>query len=280
MEKLARLKARIESLVELQDLMRAMRAFAASQVKEAQRALDGIRQYATIIEDAIVDGAALLPAGMNVPPAAAAPDTLILICSEHGFVGGLNEQLVTRVVDRLRPGQQLAVVGRRGLELADEHGLDVAWDEPMATHIGGVVKLARRVSARLAGVAGAELVCATYQYGGHYEIEARRIVPLDPSLLQRVGTRAPPLHHLPAEALLVRLADEYLLAELARALMEAFASENGARLRVMEAGDRNVGQRLEQLGSKALTLRQQAITAELLELMTGVEALAGPATET
>jgi len=65
------------------------------------------------------------------------------------------------------------------------------------------------------------------------------------------------------------------VAELTRAIMESFASENGARLRVMESADRNIDTRLQRLGGQAHTLRQGAITAELLDLITGAEALAG-----
>ena len=55
MEKLARLRAQIASLDELRDLIRAMRALAASHVQEAQDVLAGIRRYVTVIEDAIAE---------------------------------------------------------------------------------------------------------------------------------------------------------------------------------------------------------------------------------
>ncbi|MDH3919169.1 MAG: ATPase, partial [Rhodospirillales bacterium] len=61
MEQLPRLQARISSLHELRDLFRALRALAASHVQEAQSALAGIRRYVEVVEDAIAEGAALLP---------------------------------------------------------------------------------------------------------------------------------------------------------------------------------------------------------------------------
>ncbi len=61
MERLTRLKARIDSLDELRDLFRAMRALAANHVQEAQTALPGIRRYAEVIEAAIARAALLLP---------------------------------------------------------------------------------------------------------------------------------------------------------------------------------------------------------------------------
>jgi len=276
MEQLARLKARIESLEELRNLMRAMRALAASRVQEAQAALDGIRQYVGVMEDAIGAGVTLLPgAAATAAPRWPGDDVLILICSEHGFVAGFNEQLIARAADSLQPHRQLAIVGQCGVDLAAERGLQPIWSDAMATQVGGVLALARRVADRLAGVGRAELLFGGYRRGGNYEVETHRVLPLDPSLLRRAAAHAPPLHHLPAQRLLARLADEYLLAEVTRAIMESLASENGARLHVMEAADRNIDNRLQRLGGQAHTLRQQTITAELLDLMTGAEAILG-----
>lgn len=272
MERLARLKSRVASLEDLQSLMGAMRALAANQVQQAQTALQGIREYSGVIEDAIAAGVGLLPANRWPSPSRMlGSDMLILICSEHGFVGGFNDQLLSRAAELMRPGRALGIIGQRGSDLAGEQSLVPLWEESMATHMEGVLQVARRASNRLLGVDRAELIFAGYRPGGRYEVETRRVLPLDPGLLQQRGDRAPPLHQLPAEQLLLRLASEYLVAELTRALMESFASENGARLRVMEAADRNIEERLAHLGGDIHALRQESTTAELLELITGFE---------
>jgi F-type H+-transporting ATPase subunit gamma len=278
MEQLAKLQGRIETLEELRELMRAMRALAASHVQGAQSALEGIRENAAVIEDAIAAGVTLLP-GQGAPAAGAAgePDLLLVLTSEHGFVGGFNDALVDRAADLTADGSPLAMVGQRGTALAQERNLSLAWSEPMATQVAAVLGVARRIAGRMAGFQRARIVYGGYRRGGYYEVEERRILPLDPALLQRSNGRAKPLHHLPAEVLLLRLADEYLVAELTRAIMESFASENAARLRVMESANRNIDNRLGKLSGEALRLRQTAITAELLDLITGAEAILGDA---
>ena len=85
--------------------------------------------------------------------------------------------------------------------------------------------------------------------------------------------RGPPLHHLPAEVLLRQLASEYLFAEVTRAVMEALASENGARLRVMETADSNIDGKLATLRRDEHVLRQQSITSELIDVVTGSQAV-------
>lgn len=275
MEQLARLQARIASLQELRDLVRALRALAASHVQEAQGALPGIRGYVEVIEDAIVESAALLPDTDVQAPAGQPADggALLVVCSEHGFVGGFNERLLDRAVAGRNAGQGLVIVGRRGAALAAERGLEVDRSFPMATHVGGVLGVTRRVAEYLAAVSAADVVFGSYRRGGNFEPEATRILPLDPTLLVGSKRRSPPLHHLAPDALLQRLASEYLFAEITRAVMESLASENGARLRVMEAADHNIGDKLEALRRSENALRQEAITSELLDVVTGSEAI-------
>jgi len=275
MEDLPRLKARIANLKELGDLMRALRALAASHVQEAQSALPGIRRYAEVVEEAIAEAATLsaAAAGGGGGPVPRGQDVLIVVCSEHGFAGDFNDRLLDRAETALGNGRRLGIVGRRGAIVAEERGLDALWQVPMATHVGGVPAIARQVVEALASAATAEVVAASYRKGGGCEVAVKRVLPLDPALFASAGRRAPPLHHLAPAELLERLAGEYLFAELTHAVTESLASENGARLRVMETADRNIGEKLESLGRRAHALRQEAITTELLDVVTGSEAV-------
>jgi F-type H+-transporting ATPase subunit gamma len=274
-EQLPRLQARLTSLHELRDLIRALRAIAASRVQEAQGALAGMRRYVETTEDAIAQGAALLPRsdGHIALPVSPLAGVLIVVCSEHGFVGGFNERLLDRAAEVLAPKQSLVVIGRRGAVMAGERGMTVDRGFPMATHVGGVLGVTRRVAEHLATVSRAAIVFGEYRRGGNFEAVVRTILPLDPALLAASERRSPPLHHLAPEILLQRLASEYLFAEISRAVTESLASENGARLHVMEHADRNIGSKLDELRLKEHTLRQESITSELLDVVTGSEAV-------
>ncbi|WP_161973796.1 F0F1 ATP synthase subunit gamma [Hwanghaeella grinnelliae] len=276
MEQLAHLKERIASLQDLGGLIRALRALSASHVQEAQSALTGIRNYVETIEDAVVQGVDLLPGPKPPAPSGGEPTAAVLIavCSEHGFVGALNERLLDEAAGR-RGYAGLAVIGRRGAMLAEERHLDLAWTFPMATDVPGVLRAARHAAQSLAHVTQATILYATYRPGGNYEIVAKDILPLAPDLLARTGRKSPPLHHLRPAQLLERLADEYLFAEITHAIMQSLASENGARLRVMESADRNIDKKLHGLRRDEHAQRQEAITAELLDVVVGVEAITG-----
>lgn len=275
MEQLQRLQARLASLAELRDLVRALRVMAATHVQEAQGALAGIRRYVEVVEETLAEGAALLGqidgrAGSAGPPDGSA---LVVVCSEHGFVGAFNERLLDRAEAERTAEQKLVVIGRRGANLAQERGLEVDCSFPMATRVGGVLGVTRGVAEYLAGVVQADVVFGSYRRGGSFEVEARRILPLDPALLVGPRHRNPPLHHLAPGLLLLRLASEYLFAEITRAVMESLASENGARLRVMEAANQSIGDKLVELRIKERSVRQETITSELLDVVTGSEAV-------
>jgi len=274
-EELIRLRARIESLGELQTLFSAMRAMSAARAQEAKTALDGIRRYAAVVEGAISEAASLQPTGeprlteAELPPSGA----LVLVCAEHGFAGAFNRLLLQRAKTEIKTGEQLGIVGRRGGSLAGEHGLLPAWTLTMTTHVAGVIEVARRVAAKLAQATSVRLIFARYQSGGRFEVGVRQVIPIDPRLLEASGAQAPPLHHLDPQLLLQRLIEEYLFADLVLAMMESLASENGARLQVMKAADRNIDDKLNVLTRRAREVRQQAITSELLDIVTGAEAI-------
>lgn len=281
MEQLSRLKARVSNLHELQALIRALRALAASHVQEAQTAVTGILSYVDAIEDAIAVGVGLLPeadeiiGGGGNGGGRSNSSVLIVVCAEHGFVGGFNERLLERAETELQalPDRNLVVVGRRGAMLAEERGLPTAATFPMATYVGGVLAVTRRIADFMRTAVKARIVYGAYRPGGNFEIEGKDILPLDPTILVRSSERNAPLHHLPPAVLVQRLASEYLFAEITRAVMQSLASENGARLRVMEAADHNIGDKLETLRRTERALRQEAITAELLDVITGAEAV-------
>jgi F-type H+-transporting ATPase subunit gamma len=275
MEQLPRIAARIASLSELRDLFRALRALAASHVQEAQAALAGVHRYVEVIEDAIAEGAALLPDARRrlSESYSRGRASLLVVCTEQGFVGAYKERLLDRAQAERQAGEQLCLVGRRGATLAAEQSLEVAWCIPASAHVQGVLAVARQLADRLADASRVRIIHALPRPGGSFEVAVKQLLPLDPALLARVDTGRRPVHHLAIDTLLQRLGGEYLLAELTRALMDGLASENAARLRVMDAADRSCQTKLEALRRRERRVRQDAITEELLDVVTGAEVI-------
>jgi F-type H+-transporting ATPase subunit gamma len=274
MEQLARLKARITILTELEDIIVAMRALAAAALQEARQALPAVSRYALLIEKGIGDVAAMLDA--TVAPAAddmGAAETVCVVGTEHGFVGDLNAELLAGF--NLPRSSRLVVVGRRLQGVAMERGFNIAAALPMTTHVAGVPVLARQIARQVGAAARVRLVAAQRKVGmAGVQGRARQVLPVQLPTAS-AGTAPPPLHQLEPRDLLAALAGEYLFAEISRALLEALIEENEIRLGVLTAANKNISDKLDELRRKERTLRQETITTELLDVVVGAEAVTG-----
>lgn len=278
MPRLADIQSHIASMRELREIVGAMRSLAGMRVQEAQRALPGIRRYADVVAEAI--GAALLL--MPQPPleqVARGRRALVLCTPEHGFVGGFNERLVVAAEGVLEPQDALFVLGSRGAGLALERGRPPAWVSPMASRLAGAPETIHQLQTELyrrivrGEISRVEVMFARYRAGSAPTIEQHLLLPLDLAALAAKQPRQPPLHNLEPRPLLEKLMAEYVFARLTAAAVESIASENAARFAAMESAHDNVAKKLDQLRQQARQARQTEITTELIELVTGAEAL-------
>jgi F-type H+-transporting ATPase subunit gamma len=269
---LARLEARIRALGQLSEVVRAMRGMASSRLHEAEAAAGAAEAFAAVIVDA-VDLLAAASDGTEDPAGRegrSAP-VLLLVTAEHGFVGGFSEQLARRAAHELRPGERLHVVGQRGAAIAAEHGLRAEVVHARGSHVEGVVAAAREVVRHLALPSGLRIVHPRPEPGG----ATTRTEEVLPRVGARRASRSLPLLHLPPPLLYRALLEELVFATVVRAMLDAFAAENDARLRAMERAERNIRDRVAELARERHRLRQEAITGELLDIVSGAEAV-GP----
>jgi len=269
MAELARIATRIESLGQLGELVDALRSMAASRVHEAQEALNGTNAFRDTVSRAI---RSISPEEQVQHAEENGPGVLLMITSETGFVGGFNTRISEQALNLRAEGETLAVVGRRGQILASEHGLEPDMTFQMASRATGVTALARRISARLERVSRARVVFARHKPGGTFDVAEQQILPME------LGhspdrTSQTPLHHLPVQTLMDRLASEYLFAGIAQALMESLVSENNARLMTMDAASRNITETVEKLRHEERAARQEQITSDMLDVIVGTEAV-------
>lgn len=280
MTRLAEIQGHIAGMDELQDIVGAMRSLAGMRVQEALRALDGIRRYAASMRAAIASALLLAPPAAEAGGAGRGSRALILFAAEHGFVGGFNERLVEAAEAGLDDSDTLFVLGGRGAALLSEHRRRVDSWRPMATRLSGapdsVNQLTAELYARIARheLSRVEVLFARYRQGSASSIERRTLLPLDMSTLATDRPRQAPLHNVPPQALLERLMAEYVFALLMEAAVESIGSENAARFAAMESAHDNLATKLGQLRQEARQARQSEITAELLDLITGAEAIA------
>lgn len=283
-ERLAEIEARIANLDDLQDIMGAMRALAAMRLAQAQGALPGVRQYAGVINLALARGLALAGTGGGPTGGTDGPMAVVAFTSEHGFAGAYNEHVLERAWTLARGDRhRLLVVGSRGRIKAEERGCTVAYWQPMATHIDGVLETVLRCSdelyGRLArdGIQRVTLVYGRNTAGAQWSVAEEPVLPFDVASVRQIDQVAP-LIYLDPEALFDRLVEEFVFTRLMLAAVESFASENAARLTAMEAAHDNIETKLETLTQQARQQRQEEITTELLDVVIGATAARGSRT--
>jgi F-type H+-transporting ATPase subunit gamma len=273
-DRLADVSARIATTRQIGSVIGALRASAAARSREARERLAGIQAYAQTIAGAIGEALALLPAGQSssaAPPfAGAAPATLcIVLCAEQGFAGNFNERVLD-AADAM-PARVRFLVGDRGLTVQRMRGAEPDWSAPMIAHPDQVPVLAGRIAdalyARLgdAAVARVALVYAA-PLAASFSVMRRWLLPFDYARFPAAARRFPPRIDLPPRELAARLALEYVFAELCEALLLSFAAENQARVQAMIAAHANVQHKRDALEAEFRRVRQEGITAEVVEL--------------
>ncbi|MGC2151977.1 MAG: FoF1 ATP synthase subunit gamma [Terriglobales bacterium] len=275
---------RITSLNELLEIVSAIRAMAASQMQQALRSLDAIRDYSKQIREALSEAATLMPPAGAIEAAVRPKKSgLVVFCAEHGLCGSFNEHPLReaeRAIAASDGGLALIVVGTRGAQICRERGVSPDLVLPMATHCAGVTAAARRVAAELyrmfseRRIAAVDVVYAEYAEAQLPRIERRRLLPLEMAAVQKSSTRLPPIINLRPRRLFDDIVGEYFFATLENAAMQSFFSENSTRFRTMEAAHQNIQNKSGELTKLMQRLRQDSVTTESLDLISGSEALA------
>lgn len=277
-ERAADVVSQIRNMRQLHSVVTAMRGIAASHTQQARQQLAGIETYSSAVAHAIGRALSLLRSDRSsYAPSSTAQRGIILFCAEQGFAGAFSEKVFEAAGDDTKAAVNF-IIGTRGAALATEHGITVAWSAPMATNISGIQALANRITEAIylrvaAGVSHIDIVFPRAVLSGPVTVERRSLLPVDFHMFPTQGEGEPPITPLAPEQLLERLAEEYVFAELCEAATEAFAAENEARMLAMTAARTNVETRLGELTRRERQLRQDEVTAEVVELAAGTEAM-------
>jgi F-type H+-transporting ATPase subunit gamma len=274
-DRLADISARIDGIRQLGAVVNAMKGIAAARASTARAEIEAVDSYAATIAAAISDA---------LGPASAAPSMesfrgqvegctgILVFCAEQGFAGAFSERVLDSIEDDL-PGTSLFLIGTRGLSVAEARGIEPAWSAPMSSHTPGIPRLADRIATAIyralghGSVSQMDMVHAEWT-SGQPRVVRQVLLPVDLSDLPPPGATRP-LTQLPKDALIESLSGDYLHALVCRAALHAFAAENEARMEAMSAAGSQITRELGDFEATLRRVRQEAITAEIIELGTG-----------
>lgn len=270
-ERLADVTARIEGIKQLDTVVNAMTGMAAVRARVAREQIVAVDSYAASIAAAVGRVLPLLPASTpepNLPTGVA----LLVFAAEQGFAGAFSE----RVLDRIEGDTahaRLLLVGTRGKAIAEARGITPAWSASMPSHSPGIPKFADHILHEVrrlidAGRIGHVDAVYTDWIAGTAQVKRQQLFPVDLPVTP-ADRRTAPLMNMPATKLIGALGDDYFHARICNIALHAYAAENEARMAAMAAARNQIERELSDNQALERRVRQEAITAEIIELATG-----------
>ncbi|AKF84060.1 ATP synthase F1 subcomplex gamma subunit [Myxococcus fulvus] len=292
MASLRDIRKRIRSVKNTRQITKAMKMVSAAKLRKAQDAILAARPYASMLDQIISDLAARSGDNdLSHPLLVARPVKrveLLTLTSDRGLAGGFNSNVTRRANRFLYENSgleriQLSTVGRKGNDFFRNRNQNIRKD------FGG---LYQRLNYRAAADVAEELVASFLNgevdavhivYNEFISAINQKVVVTQLLPLQTLGASAAPSEGAAAmvdfkyepdrQAVLDRLVPQAVNIKVYRALLESVASEHGARMSAMENATSNASDMISSLTLTYNRTRQAVITKELMEIVSGAEAL-------
>ena len=287
MRTLRAMRARIRAAKNIQQITRAMKLVSAARLRRAQDRVLAARPYAQRMHEVLQElgRAGELPDHPLLQKREPRTVGFVLATSDRGLCGAYNMNLIRTLQNAIRdmgltPEQvKLICVGRRGYQFFSKRGYPIALHRSMPTSGAGLD------DARVVADAVQQMFVSG-EVDRVYLIYSQFINPVTqrPTVLPLLPIEPPAgderthyefVFEPSAEELLARLLPRYLLTQVLQALLEASASEHGARMTAMSMASDNAGKMIQELTLTMNRLRQAVITKEIAEVVSGAEALKG-----
>jgi F-type H+-transporting ATPase subunit gamma len=293
MPSLKDLKVRIASVQSTKKITSAMKMVAASKLRRAQDAAEAARPYAERMESMLSNVAGSAAGMAGAPPMLAGTGKsdvhlVVVMTANRGLCGGFNSNIVRSarglIRELLDQGKTVKVlcVGKKGRDNLRREYRNLIVDS--MTEFGRKVVLfseADAVASKITGMfnAGefdmATMIYARFKSAMTQVVTRQQIVPFPvPEKQEQASGPVAVYNYEPTDnEILKDLLPRNLAIQMFRAMLENAASEQGARMTAMDSATRNAGEMIDKLTLSYNRARQAQITKELIEIISGAEAL-------
>jgi F-type H+-transporting ATPase subunit gamma len=285
MAQLREIRRRIRSIQKTKQVTRAMKMVAAAKLRRAQEAIIHARPYANKLQQVIED----LLLSQSLPPHPLLEKKpgnrlhLVVLAGDRGLCGSFNTT-VFREVESLREKFQneieLTILGKKGFEYFSRRRYTIIQSEAMPDRKKAAA-LANQVSQNITGrfISGecslAGITYMEYKSAMSQKVVTDWLLPLEFKVTPSSEINLDFIFYPDAEKILKQVLPRYLHSQVYRAMLESQASEFGARMTAMDMATRNSDEMISSLTLVYNQARQAAITREIIEVVSGAEALAG-----
>ena len=293
MPSLKDLRSRIRSVKQTQKITSAMKLVAASKLRRAQEQAESSRPFAERMSEMLANLGASVAGVEGAPPLLAGTGKdevhlLVVATADRGLCGGFNASIARGARARIRElrekGKEVKVlcVGRKGRDM-----LRREFGNLILHTIEGIGR--RRLEyAEAVGIA--ERIERMYE-AGEFDVctivfnrfrsaiaqilTFQQLIPVEPAEVDRDAAEVTAVYEFEPDeqSILAELLPRNLAVQIYRALVENAASEQGARMSAMDNATRNAGEMIDGLTLVYNRTRQAQITRELIEIVSGAEAL-------
>jgi len=285
MSQLRQVELRRESIGALRDIVSSMRSLAGAYLQRAQAALESVRAYEKMVDAGISLALGPVASSFEQIDPWSRP-CLLVFTSDQGlcgpFVEALGKAAIQGIKERgIQEKARLLVVGQQGVSIFKRMGLQGELISAAPNSLEGAMSCIPPLTETISDlyergeVSSVQLLYNVFEGVGRFSSRWRQLLPPDIEALRNIeeGSLDEPLAHIPFYDMLGVLLEELLFIGLHRAMVESMASENGSRMRAMDAATHNCEDMLEDLTRIYMQLRQEEITGELLDVASGAEAL-------
>lgn len=281
------MRRRIRAVTSTQQITKAMKTVAASKLRRAQDRILGARPFAqlmlTVLNSLATRVDPALHPLLTMSSTSDAPTLLIVVTADKGLCGSFNSTLIRNASAYITSNERevaMGLIGRKGRDFFARRGFDVRYQDVNLfsnlryTHAQAAARAA--VEAFTNGsVSEVYLLYNEFKSVLQQRVVIERLLPIprfEPDADQE-QVSADHLFEPDPEAIFEDLLPRHVETQMYRAMLESAAAEHAARMTAMDAATRNAGEMIDQLTLHMNKVRQTTITRELIEVVSGAEAL-------
>lgn len=298
MANLKTLKTRIKSVKSTQKMTKAMKMVAASKLRRAKQLVETSRPYSQKIDELITNLVGNINIRENPDPSFALLTgredvktyLLVVLSSDRGLCGGLNTSAVKfakhRINNLLKEGKKVKIfcIGKKGFDQ-----LKMSFANEIIDNVSGIFRnnidhqVAKEITDKIITLFEkrefdvCEVVYSKFKSAIAQEASIKQVIPIKidkDNLNKKIVAYNSPLDFEPGkEEILSALIPKNLMMQIYNELLENSASEQGARMAAMESATNNAGKMIKNLTLVYNRTRQANITRELIDIVSGANAV-------
>jgi F-type H+-transporting ATPase subunit gamma len=287
------IRRRIGAVKNTQTITRTMKMVSVAKMRRAQDRIIALRPYAQAMRRMLANVVASAPHSSHllIVPRALRNVAVMVVTSDRGLCGAFNTNIIRLAVHRIEELQKqlpaggkvhLVCVGRKSFEFFSRRGYHLIAEYPgFFQHL--TFTASRQLSDEI--VTGylngrydaVEMVYSEFRSIAQLRPVVERLVPfiLPTATTEPVHAKAEYIYEPDPLDVLERLIPKNVTMQVWKVFLESSASEHSARMLAMESATKNAGDLIKKLSLQYNKARQASITKEILEIVSGAEALKG-----